>query len=456
MDKFDVAVIGGGPGGYVAAIRAAKLGKKTVLIEKDKLGGTCLNRGCIPTKALLHSAEVYDEVLKAASLGITVGEVSYDYAKIAARKEKVVTRLRGGIGALLKANGVTVINACASLIDAHTISAGDQKIEADQIILASGSFPAKVPIPGSDKAGVMDSDGVLALTKCPESAVIVGGGVIGMEFASLFNSLGKKVTVIEMLPNILGPTMDPEISKSMMKILGKRGIDIQINAKVLEIKDGLTVVYEKDGKQSEAKGEIVVIAVGRRPDTAKLNLDAVGVATERGFVKVDDNLRTTVPNIFAIGDITGKIQLAHVASAQGIVAAHNAAGENRMMHYNIVPSCIYTNPEISSVGLNETQAREKGLDVKVGSFAIGGNGRCMVMEASDGFAKLVTDAKTGEILGGQIMAPRATDMIAEIAAAMRAEATVEELSDTIHPHPTVSEIVMEAAHDVEGLCGHKM
>ncbi|MBR2223448.1 MAG: FAD-dependent oxidoreductase [Christensenellaceae bacterium] len=235
----------------------------------------------------------------------------------------------------------------------------------------------------------------------------------------------------------------------------KRGIDIYTNAKVVEIKDGLEVVFEYEGKQLSAMGEICVMAVGRRPDTKDIGLEELGINMNRGFVQVDEYLRTNIPNIYAIGDITGKIQLAHVASAQGLVAAHNATGENKVMHYNIVPACIYTNPEIASVGLTEAQARDKGLDIKIGTFNVNGNGRSMVMQVSDGFAKIITDAKTGEILGGHIMGPRATDMIAEIAVAMKAEATIEELADTIHPHPTVSEIIMEAAHDVEGLCCHK-
>lgn len=454
MEKFDVAVIGGGPGGYVCAIRAAQLGNKTVIVEKDKLGGTCLNRGCIPTKALLHSAEVFEEMLHATELGISAENIAFDYKKIADRKEKVVSRLRNGVQGLLRVHKVTIKNGKATLTGKTTFKVGDEEIEASKIILATGSFPANVPIKGADKPGVMNSDGVLALDKCPESVVIIGGGVIGIEFATLFNTLGKKVTVVEMLPNIMNG-MDLDICNSMKAILQKRGIDIYTNAKVVEIKDGLEVVFEYEGKQLSAMGEICVMAVGRRPDTKDIGLEELGINMNRGFVQVDEYLRTNIPNIYAIGDITGKIQLAHVASAQGLVAAHNATGENKVMHYNIVPACIYTNPEIASVGLTEAQARDKGLDIKIGTFNVNGNGRSMVMQVSDGFAKIITDAKTGEILGGHIMGPRATDMIAEIAVAMKAEATIEELADTIHPHPTVSEIIMEAAHDVEGLCCHK-
>ena len=279
--------------------------------------------------------------------------------------------------------------------------------------------------------------------------------MIGIEFATLLSAFGKKVTVVEMLPRILNE-MDEDASVTMKKLLEKKGVEIHTGAKVLEIRDGLKCVFEEDGKQGEADGEIVVIAVGRRPVTQDLGLEAAGVASERGFVQVDEHMRTNVPGIYAIGDITGKIQLAHVASAQGLVAAANVNGKNETMKYDIVPACIYSSPEIASVGLTEAQAKAQGLPVKTGNFATAGNGRSMIMNCTDGFVKLVTHEKTGEILGACMVAPRATDMIGEIAVAMKAEATVEEIADTIHAHPTVSEMIMEAAHDVEGLCCHKV
>lgn len=355
----------------------------------------------------------------------------------------------------LRGNKVTHVSGKAAMTSATSFVVGGVEYHADKIILATGSEPARIPIPGIDLPGVMNSDGVLSATACPESVVIIGGGVIGIEFATLFNQLGKKVTVIEMLPKIMG-NIDADITKQMGLILKRAKVDVHTNAKVVEIQPGMKVVYEENGKTCIAEGEAVVVAIGRKPVTADLGLEAIGVKTERGFVTVDDEMRTSVPNIYAIGDITGKIQLAHVASAQGMVAAHNCAGEHKKMCYDIVPSCIYTTPEIASVGLSEEQAKEKDLDVKVGTFPVTANGRSMVMNLAQGVAKIVTDAQTGQIYGGQIMAPRATDMIAEIAVAMKAEMTIEELADTIHPHPTVSEVIMEAAHDVEGLCCHKL
>lgn len=456
MAKYQVAVIGGGPGGYVAAIRAAQLGCSAVIIEKDAFGGTCLNRGCIPTKALLHSAEMYDAMLHSAALGIDTAGVTFDYAKMADRKKKIVSRLSGGVEYLLKGHGVDIVRANARLIDKNRIKAGEEIIEADRIILAMGSCPAGIPIPGIDKEGVTDSDGVLALEEIPQSVVIIGGGVIGMEFATLFGSLGKKVTVIEMLSGIMGPVVDSDISSTMIKLLRRKRVDIHVNAKVLAIKDGLWVSYEEKGEVKEACGEMVVVAVGRKPLTSGMGLEELGIQMERGFIQVDEHLETSVPGIYAIGDITGKLQLAHVASAQGLVAAANAAGRLAVMDYDVVPSCIYTNPEVACIGLTEEQARENGFEVKTGRFATAGNGKSMVMGESNGFVKIVADAGTGKILGAHLLCSRATDMIAEIAVAMKAGAGVDGIADTIHPHPTVSEIIMEACHDADHMCVHNI
>ena len=454
---FDAVVIGAGPGGYVAAIRCAQLGLKTAIVESRQAGGTCLNRGCIPTKALLHSSEIYDTIAnEAAQAGVHADNLSVDYTEVYARKEAVVQRMRGGVEMLLKGRKVTFLNGKAVLTGAHSLTVEGTTYTADKIILATGAEPIQIPIPGIDKEGVLNSDGVLSSDKLPESVVIIGGGVIGIEFATLYSSFGKKVVVVEALPRILN-TMDEDVSAAMTDVLKAKGVEIHTNAKVTEIKDGPVVVYEEDGKAGEAAGELVVVAIGRRPVTADIGLEAAGVrANEKGFIEVDDQLRTNVPNIFAIGDITGKIQLAHVASTQGLVAAANAAGGSKKMAYNIVPSVIYSNPEIAAVGLTEAEAKAKGLNVKTGVFATVGNGRSVILNSTTGFSKIVTDAVTGEILGATVMAPHASDMIAEVAAAMKAEATIEEIADTIHPHPTVSEIIMEAAHDVEKLSVHKM
>ena len=455
MRQYEVAVIGGGPGGYIAAIRAAQLGKKTVLVEKRDLGGTCLNRGCIPTKALLHSAERYQQLSGAKALGITLGEYSFQYKKMAKRKDKVVKQLRSGVENLVAGHGADLVRAEAVLTGPHTFRAGEEEFEAERIILAAGSVPAAIPVPGTDKPGVLNSDGVLALEECPESVVIIGGGVIGVEFATLFRDLGKPVTIVEMLPSILYGN-DSDVCRTMTELLTDRGVTIHTGAKVLEIRDGLTCVFEKEGQKLTAEGAVVILATGRKPDTAALGLEAAGVATERGFVLVDDELRTTVPHIFAIGDLTGKQQLAHVATAQGIVAAHNAAGAHRTMRYDAVPGCIYTTPEIACVGLTEEKAAAAGHPVRVGKFNVSGTGRSLAMGCQDGFAKLVADAETGKVLGCHILAPHATEMIGEIALAIQNGLTAGAVSDTIHAHPTVSEILMEAAHDVEGLCCHKL
>ena len=452
MDHYDIAVLGGGPGGYIAAIRAAQLGKKVVLVEKRDLGGTCLNRGCIPTKALLHSAELYREMKNAEAFGIHARELTYDYAKVMAHKDAVVKKLRAGIAFLMKSNQITVIQASGCLLDAHTVAVGKNRISADSIILATGSSPARLPIPGIETA--KNSDDVLAMNKLPRKAVIIGGGVIGVEFASLLSSFDVAVTIVEMAKEIL-PGTDLEIAASLRKRMEKKGVVFHTSAKVLAVHNGTECVFEVDGAERRVAGDVVIVAVGRKPATEGIGLESAGIPMERGFVKVDAEMRTGVAGIFAIGDITGKMQLAHVASAQGLVAAHNACGEHREMRYDVIPSCIYTQPEIASVGLTQAQAEAEGKTVRVGTFPVAANGRSTIMNVRDGFAKIVTDADTGEILGAQLMAPRATDMIAEIAAVMRAEGTIEELSDTIHPHPTVSEIIMEAAHDVHRQSCHK-
>ncbi|MEI6100538.1 MAG: dihydrolipoyl dehydrogenase [Eubacteriales bacterium] len=452
---YDVAVIGGGPGGYVCAIRCAQFGKKTVLVEKRELGGTCLNRGCIPTKALLHTAELFEEMrLHGDALGIQCNGLSIDYAATSKRKNEIVKKLRNGVAGLVSARKITLVGEEAVLTGKNTFTAGGREYRAERIILATGSEPAAIPVLGADKKGVMNSDQVLEMEKLPESCVIIGGGVIGIEFASLMSAFEKKVTVIEMLPRILNE-MDEDISATAAKLMQKKGVEIHTGAKLLEIKDGLVCVYEENGIQKEAAGEIVIMAVGRRPVLKALNLQAAGVAAQR-FVEVDEKMQTNVPGIYAIGDITGKLQLAHVASAQGLVAAANACGGNKKMQYNIVPACIYTNPEIASVGMTEAQVKAAGIPYKTGSFAAAGNGRSMIMNCPDGFVKILSHRESGEILGAHMIAPRATDMIGEIAVAMKAEATIEEIADTIHAHPTVSEMIMEAAHDTEGLCCHKL
>ncbi len=461
MYDYDIAVLGGGPGGYIAAIRAAQLGKKVALIEARELGGTCLNRGCIPTKALLHCAEVYEQTANSAVFGVEAPEVGFDFAKMAAYKDATVQKLVSGIEGLEKAHKVTVIKGFGRLTDNHTLdvvqSSGEHiTVSYDRLILATGSAPARPPIPGIDGKNVVTSDDILAMTELPESFVIIGGGVIGIEFATLFATLGRPVTVIEMMPSIL-PGVDSDVVRTALRVLKKKKVAIVNNAKVTGIEGGDTVKvsYELNGVIKTAEGACCVVSVGRRAMTRDIGLEACGIEMDRAFVKVDDHLRTNIENIYAIGDITGKIQLAHVASAQGLAAAANAAGMDEVMDYSVVPSCIYTDPEIAFVGLSEDKAKAQGLEYKVGVYNVAGNGRSMVMNANLGLAKLISDPD-GKLLGAQLMCPRATDMIAELAAALKLGANVKDIADTIHPHPTVSEVVMEAAHDWEGLCCHAL
>ena len=448
---YDVAVLGGGPGGYEAAIRCAQYGLKTALVEARELGGTCLNRGCIPTKALLHGAEVWETVGDARALGIRTEGRALDYAALAAFKERQVSLLRRGVESLEKAHGVEVVAGFGRLENANTLEVEGRRLTARRVILATGSQPALPPIPGAQDA--LTSDGVLSLTALPASLVIVGGGVIGMEFATLFSSLGVKVTVLEMLPDIL-PGVDARLSALLRRSLKRRRVDIINNARVTEI--GSTVRYEVDGEPRTVQAERCAVCTGRRPQTQGIGLEAVGVRTQRGYVCVNDRMETSVPGIYAVGDITGGPQLAHAASAQGLVAAANCAGLERAVQGRAVPACVYTRPEIACVGLDEQTARAQGRQVRTGVFDVAGNGRCAVMNERLGLCVVVADAQSDELLGAQIMAPRATDLIAEVAAVMRLHGTAEDLANTIHPHPTVSEIVMEAAHDVSGLCCHAL
>ena len=428
--NYDVVVLGAGPGGYEAAIRCAQYGKNTALVEARDLGGTCLNRGCIPTKALLHGAEVYQSALNAASCGVTTGEVGFDFAKLAEYKDSVVAGLRKGIAGLEKAHGVKVINGFGKLVDEHTLDVDGEKVTFDKLILATGSAPARPPIPGIDGENVVTSDEVLSMTELPDSFVIIGGGVIGIEFVKMLST----------------------------RVLKRKKVTVINNAKVTGINGGekVTVTYELNGAEKTAEGGCCVVAVGRRAMTANIGLENVGIEMNRAFVNIDDYCRTNIENIYAIGDITGKIQLAHVASAQGLAAAANACGQKSVkMDYSVVPSCIYTAPEIAFVGIGEEKAKQQGIEYKIGSFNVAGNGRAMIMGEALGIAKLISDAD-GNLIGAQLMGPRATDMIAELALALKVGASVETIAETIHPHPTVSEVIAEAAHDWEGLCCHSL
>ncbi|HBJ2609026.1 dihydrolipoyl dehydrogenase [Clostridium botulinum] len=448
-----LVVIGGGPGGYVAAIRGAQLGAEVTLIEKEKLGGTCLNIGCIPTKVLLHSSELLNEIKEARTLGIEVNnEVKINWTQLQNRKNTVVNTLVSGVSSLLEHNKVKVINGTAAFEGKSSIKVTkdqgeSENIQFDNVIISSGSVPFIPPIEGRELEGVIDSTGALSLDSIPKSMVIIGGGVIGIEFANIFNSLGCKVTVIEMLPYIL-PPVDREISEILKEKLKKDGIDIYNNCKVTKIEnnnENLNVSFEEDNDKLNIEAQKVLIAVGRRANISNLNLESTGVYIEKGCIWVNDNMETNIKGIYAIGDCTGKNMLAHVASDQGIIAVENIMGKNKKMDYKTVPACVYTKPELASVGLTEEQAKQKGVDYKVGKFPLIYNGKSLIMNDTEGFIKIIADKKYEEILGVHILGPRATDLITEAALALRLEATLEEIITTVHAHPTIGEAMKEAA-----------
>ena len=455
-----VIVVGGGPGGYVAAIRAAQLGAETHLVEKENLGGTCLNVGCIPTKALLHTAELYHAVKHGERIGLVGDSVQLDWKALMNRKNSVVRRLVGGVAGLLKANGVTVHKGTGQLISGEEVQIQGDKpatLRADAIILSTGSVPVKLNFPGADLPGGGGSTGVLSLDKLPASIAIIGGGVIGVEFAALYAALGSQVTVIELLPEIL-PGIDSELAANLKQSLSKNGVRFLNGAKleaVSKTATGLSAHVALGNETKEIDAEIVLVAVGRRAYTEGAGLEAAGVKLERGKVVVDDHYRTNLPKVYAIGDCNGITMLAHAASHQGIAAAEHALGHAAAGHGRpIVPACVYTHPELAAVGLTEDKIKELGIAYKRGVFPLAGNGKSMIDEGEGGFVKILAGAKYGEILGVHMVGPRATEIIGEATLAMRLEATVDELVSTIHAHPTVSESLGEAALAVDNLAIH--
>ncbi len=453
-----IVVIGGGPGGYVAAIRAAQLGAEVTLVEKNAMGGTCLNVGCIPTKALIHSADLYHEIKKdAAKNGIVVGDVSIDFAAMQKKKQSVVKQLVGGVGGLMSANGITVVKGTAKFkspteIEVETVE-GAKTLGFDKALIASGSVPSVVPIPGHDLDGVVDSTGALNFEEIPQSLCIIGGGVIGIEMAHVYQRLGTKVTVVEMLPDIL-INLDSDITAVMKKLMKKNKVDILLETKVNAIEkgeNGLAVrVTAADGTEKAIEAEKVLMCVGRRPATEELGLGEIGIATERNRILVDETYKTNVENIYAIGDCIGGIMLAHVASAEGIAAVEGMLGHKPNICFDAVPSCVYTSPEMSGVGLTEKEAAQKGVEYETGIFPLIGNGKSLIMGETSGLVKIIADKKTGEVLGMHMCGPNATELIVEGALAITKKATVEDILATIHAHPSVGESIQEAAHAVFG------
>ncbi len=449
---YDLAIIGGGPGGYVAAERAGTKGLKVVLIEKKELGGVCLNEGCIPTKTLLYSAKIYDNAVGGSKYGVESKEVSFDFGKMMSRKQKVVKKLVGGVGAKMKMFNVKTIKDTA-YIKGRTqqgieISTSEEEIVAAHLLICTGSEAFIPPIPGLGEPGdvILTNREILELKEKPDSLVIIGGGVIGMEFASFFNSLGTKVTIIEMLDEILCG-MDVEMSAMLRQTYAKKGIEFNLSSKVTKV-EGNVVTFEKDGKETMLSGDKILVSVGRKPVTTGFGLENLGVELFRGGIKVDDKMKTNVPNVFAAGDVTGFSLLAHTASREGEVVVNNLCGREDRMRYNAIPGVVYTNPEIAGVGLTEEAARQKGIAYKVAKLPMAYAGRFIAEnEGGSGLCKVLVGAKYGEVLGVHMLGNPSSEMIYGACMAIEAELTLKELEEVVFPHPTVSEIFKETVFD---------
>ncbi len=456
MSEFDVIVVGGGPGGYVAAIRASQLGLKTAVVEKANLGGVCLNWGCIPTKSLLRNAEVIHLLEQGRTFGFGFENLTVDYSVAHKRSRQIAARQSKGVAFLMRKNKITVVEGTAQLKSATEVivqPAGDV-LTARNIIIATGARSRQIPGVQPDGEKVITFRDALDLKEVPASAVIVGAGPIGMEFATLWQRYGATVTVVEMLPHAL-PLEDEDISIEAEKQFKRAGIHVKTGALVQSIaptETGADVTIAAGELQDVISAEKVLVAIGFVPNSENLGLETVGVTTtRRGHIEVDDQMRTSIPNIYAIGDVTGKLGLAHVASAQGIIAAEAIAGEEtRVLDYAKIPRCTYAYPEVASVGLTETQAREQGYDVITAQFPFLPNGKALAMNENVGFVKIVAEAKYKEILGVHLIGGHVTELIAGPAGMITVEGTVEDLAQTIHPHPTMSEVIMEAAHILAG------
>ncbi|MBI2864809.1 MAG: dihydrolipoyl dehydrogenase [Chloroflexi bacterium] len=456
----DIVIIGGGPGGYVAAIHAARLGATVTLVEKADVGGTCLNWGCIPTKSLLASADILSHLSEAKDFGVSVQGYTFDLSQAMSRKDGVVRQLRSGVESLFVANGVRLVRGSGDIVapgQVKVTNGQEEIISARNIVIATGSVPATLPIPGLDAEGVINSNQAVALKSLPKRLLIIGGGAIGVEFGDMFNRFGSQVTIVELMDRLI-PMEDADLSQVLQRSFRRRSITQHLGSSVKEVRtEGgekvVTVLQPKD-KQQEVRADLVLVGVGRVPNTRGLSLDKIGIRVERGRIIVDERMRTSVPGIYAIGDVVGKMMLAHVASHEGMVAVENALGREATMDYKAVPRCIYTRPEIAGVGLTEAMAREQGRDLTVGRFPFSANGKALGIGERDGFVKVIADKEYGEILGIAIAGPHATELIAEAALAISMEGTVEDVAQAIHAHPTLSEVSMEAALDVNGQAIH--
>lgn len=442
---YDLIIIGAGPGGYEMAAEAAQHQLSVAIIERDLMGGTCLNRGCIPTKALCRNAEVVNTLRQAAQWGVTTGELTFDYAPVAERKDQVVTQLREGVEMLMNNPNITVVRGEAALTDAHTVTVAGETYQGRHIVIATGSAPRGLPIEGAELA--MTSDDILAMRTLPESLCIVGGGVIGMEFAGVFSSFGVQVTVIEYCKEIL-PPFDKDVAKRLKTVLTKRGIKIVTQAAVNGISQGddgqLTVTYDLKGKTQSVTAQRVLMSVGRQPVLPQ-GLDTLGVTVGRRGIEVDDNMLTNVEGVYAIGDVNGRCMLAHAATAQGMRALHHILGERDNLRLDVVPSAVFTVPELAMVGLTEEQCEQQGLDVTVKKAFFRSNGKAVSMAETDGLIKMIVDNATRHIVGCHICGAHAADLIQEVVTAINGDLTIDVLAQSIHGHPTLSEVVLAAA-----------
>lgn len=461
--KTDICIIGGGPAGYVAAIRAGQLGKNIVLIEKEYIGGTCLNWGCIPTKALLKTAETIETIKKSKEFGVTSSVSDINITNAVTRKDRIVKSLKIGLEYLLNNKKVTIIKGEGLIESPNRVKAKfnteeneDLIINCDKLIITSGSNPLVPALSGMELDGVITSNEAINLSEIPASMTIIGAGAIGLELATLFNAMGTKITVIELQDKIL-PQEDVEITAELLKIMKRQGIKFRLGAKVKEIKkadDGLTALIEENETESEIVSEKVLIAIGRKLNLTP-DIEALGQKLNGKAIEVNELMETSIPNVYAAGDVVGGKLLAHLAFAQGKAAAENACGGKTKISYNTVPACVYTHPEVASVGMTEANATAEGYKTKVGRFDFRNNGRALCQGSRDGFVKVVIDEKTGIILGSQILGAQASELISEITLAITLGAKAEVLADMIHPHPTLSEAIMEACGDALGLAIHK-
>lgn len=448
MERFDVIFLGAGSGGYVGAIRAADLGKKVCIIEERDLGGTCLNRGCIPTKALLKSAEVFHTVKESKTFGIKVDSYSYDIDGIYSWKNSVVKKLVAGVEYLLKSRKVVIKKGRGRIVDNETIEIetlqGNEIIQGDNIVIATGSEPAIIPTFNIDGKNVLTSDDALNLREIPKDIVIIGAGAIGIEFATFYSTFGTKVTIVEMMPQVVPTLKDKKVATYLQRILNKKGIEVKLGAKIesVEIKNGR--VYSTLSTGEILESEKVLVSIGRKLNSDNIGLENIGVKTERGRIVVDEYLRTNVKNVYAIGDVIGGLLLAHKAMKEGEVVAEIIAGEDKKMDYRVVPWAIFSSPEIAACGLTEEEAKEQGIDVVTGEFPFTANGKAVSMNATDGFVKVVARKEDKVIIGAQIIGPEASVMISELALAIQKNLKLDDVAETIHTHPTLPEAVMEA------------